>query len=178
MSGPEPDASARGTTFTRLLKSLKTMSIFTFGYCFSKFAESSFSTGSRPGSWLSYDQMVRCTGPSLSKPEVVTAPDCFAPPEPGDEPGVPPHPAAAIMVAIAATIARCFLARCRFIYPPVGWARPADSTKRSGGWTGCSGTIARRERRGLLAVAAPDLRPADGDPWRGCHPPHLGRCGG
>src|SRR4249919_1977959 len=118
MSGPDPDASARGTTFTRLLKSLKTIVIFTLGYCFSKLAESSFSTGSRPGSWLSYDQMVRLTGPSLSKPVVLTAPEGVAPPESGDEPGVPPQPAAAVMVTIAAAIARCLFARCRFMLLP------------------------------------------------------------
>src|SRR5881394_2268617 len=98
MSGPEPDARARGTTFTRLLKSLKTMSICTLGYCFSKFAESCFITGSRPGSWLSYDQIRRWTWPSFPKPVFCTAPDGVDPPEPGEEPGVPPHPAAAIMV--------------------------------------------------------------------------------
>ena len=118
MSGPDPDWSARGTTLTRLLKSLKTMSIFTFGYCFSKLAESSLSTGSRPGSWLSYDQIRRWTGPSLSKPVVFTAPAGVAPPESGDEPGVPPQPAAAIIVTTAAAIARCVLARCRFMLLP------------------------------------------------------------
>ena len=100
------------------------MSIFTFGYCFSKFADSCFRTGSRPGSWLSYDQIRRWTGPSLSKPVVFTAPDAVAPPESGDAPGVPPHPAAAIMVTTAAAIARCLLARCRFMLlpPSVGLA--------------------------------------------------------
>src|SRR3954447_5863141 len=89
MSGPWSDASARGTTLTRLLKSLKTMLIFTLGYFLVKFAESSFSTGSRPGSWLSYDQIVSVTGPSLSNPDFFTAPSVLT--ELCSAPGVPPQ---------------------------------------------------------------------------------------
>src|SRR5919204_3958306 len=117
MSGPESEASARGTTFTRLLKSLKTRVIFTFGYCFSKLAESCFSTGSRPGSWLSYDQMVIQTGPSFWKPDFCTAPVGEDTAEPGEAPGVPPHPVAAASAVSAAAIARFLLASCRFMLP-------------------------------------------------------------
>src|SRR2546430_9380017 len=57
-SGPLPDASARGTVPTRLLKSLKTRLIFTPECEASNCLLSCLSTGSRPGSWLSYDHIV------------------------------------------------------------------------------------------------------------------------
>src|SRR3954451_3543064 len=121
MSGPLSDARARFTTATRLLKSLKVRLILTFGYFASNCFVSSWMTGIRPGSWLSYDHTLSVIGPSESKPSVCTAGAAAAvvpaPPEVSLaagaagvellvlEPGVPPHAATTRPTAMAASAA-------------------------------------------------------------------------
>src|SRR3954468_23596773 len=121
MSGPLSEASARFTTATMLLKSLKVRFTLTFGYFCSNCFVSSVMTGIRPGSWLSYDQTSSLIGPSDSKPSVFTvgAAAAVLPAAPEVslaagaagvellvvEPGVPPHAATTRPTAMAASAA-------------------------------------------------------------------------
>src|SRR4051794_34037062 len=121
MSGPLSDASARLTVSTRLLKSLNSMLILTFGYFAMNCLVSSWMTGIRPGSWLSYDHTFSSPGPSDSKPSIWTVGSAAAVAPAGaavvsdaagaavvaslSDPGVPPHAATTTATSSASSAA-------------------------------------------------------------------------